>query len=60
MQSKCPPEKNLNAAAKPMDPTSAVLPSELLALFRLLAREPPSDHDFKTCVVCKRYGISHI
>ena len=33
---------------------------ELLALFRLLLREPPVDHDFRTCPVCKRYGITGI
>jgi hypothetical protein len=32
----------------------------LLPLFRLLVREPPKDHDFKTCPICKRYGISEI
>jgi hypothetical protein len=32
----------------------------LLALFRLLVREPPRDHDFRTCPICKRYGITKI
>ncbi len=35
-------------------------PAALLALFRLLVREPPRDHDFRTCPVCKRYGITKI
>jgi len=34
--------------------------AELLALLRLLTREPPRDHDFKTCPICKRYGITTI
>ena len=33
---------------------------ELLALFRLLVREPPTDHDFRTCPICKQYGITGI
>jgi hypothetical protein len=33
---------------------------ELVALFRLLMREPPADHDFRTCPICKRHGISRI
>lgn len=32
----------------------------LLALFRLLVREPPRDHDFRACPICKRYGITKI
>jgi hypothetical protein len=34
--------------------------AELLALFRLLIREPPKDHDFRACPICKRYGITKI
>jgi len=34
--------------------------SELLVLLRLLLREPPPDHDFKTCPICKRYGITEL
>ena len=34
--------------------------TELLALLRLLTREPPRDHDFKTCPICKRHGITTI
>jgi len=33
---------------------------ELLALFRLLIREPPAEHDFGTCPTCKEYGITSI
>jgi hypothetical protein len=31
---------------------------QLLPLFRLLVREPPEGHDFATCPVCKRHGIT--
>jgi hypothetical protein len=34
--------------------------AELLALFRLLVREPPKDHDFRACPICKGYGITKI
>ena len=34
--------------------------TELLLLLRLLVREPPPDHDFQTCPICKRYGITEI
>jgi hypothetical protein len=33
---------------------------DLLPLFRLLMREPPQGHDFKTCPLCKHYGIDRI
>jgi hypothetical protein len=33
---------------------------ELVALLRLLTREPPPGHDFKTCPICKRFGITKI
>lgn len=33
---------------------------EILALFRLLTREPPPGHDFKTCPICKNYGVTEI
>jgi hypothetical protein len=32
----------------------------LTALLRLLLREPPPNHDFKTCPTCRRYGITKI
>jgi len=35
-------------------------PADLLPLFRLLMKEPPQGHDFKTCAVCKQYGIDRI
>jgi hypothetical protein len=33
---------------------------DLIALFRLLLRNPPKDHDFRTCTICKQYGIDEI
>jgi hypothetical protein len=38
----------------------SVEPAEILALFRLLTREPPHGHDFKTCPICTEYGITEI
>jgi hypothetical protein len=32
----------------------------LLALFRLIIKDPAVDHDFRTCATCKRYGITEI
>ena len=33
---------------------------ELVALFRLLMREPPPGHDSKRCPLCRAYGIKRI
>ena len=33
---------------------------DLVPLFRLLARQPPKDHDFRMCPICKRHGIAEI
>jgi hypothetical protein len=44
----------------PEDNSSDEQQAALLALFRLLSREPPADHDFKTCETCKKYGITGI
>ena len=32
----------------------------LVALLRLLLREPPPGHDFDKCPICKRFGITKI
>lgn len=32
----------------------------LIPLFRLLMKRPPADHDFRTCPICTRYGITEI
>ena len=34
--------------------------ASLIALFRFLTRQPPPGHDFKSCPICKRYGITNI
>jgi hypothetical protein len=34
--------------------------AELLTLLRLLAKEPPPNHNFETCPICERYGITSI
>jgi hypothetical protein len=34
--------------------------AEVILLFRLLMRQPPANHDFRTCPICKRYGITEI
>ena len=34
--------------------------AELLALFRILMKEPPPGHDFRTCPICKEFGITSI
>jgi hypothetical protein len=54
-QGSSPSPRTQNAAAK-----SPETSPELLALFRLLMREPPADHDFNTCAICKHYGITRI
>ena len=58
-------ERLPEGASEGKDQTSKLPESErgsgaLLALLRLLTREPPAGHDFKTCPVCKRYGITEI
>ena len=58
------PEKNVQEENRSESPAGT--PSEhvergaLLALLRLLMREPPPGHDFKTCPICRRYGITEI
>ena len=34
--------------------------NDLTLLFRLLVRQPPKDHDFPTCPICQKYGITEI
>jgi hypothetical protein len=67
MQSKRHSKQNLDHQDYPQNKgdssgeTGVAMPSsEILALFRLLVREPPPGHDFKTCPDCKRYGITGI
>jgi hypothetical protein len=51
------PSKRRNPASEEKTPLTA---AELLPLFRLLTREPPKSHDFKTCPLCKEFGIDRI
>ena len=39
---------------------SGVEPAALLGLLGLLTREPPKDHDFKTCPICQYYEIEKL
>lgn len=34
--------------------------ADLLPLLRILLQEPPEGHDFATCPICCRWGITHI
>jgi hypothetical protein len=34
--------------------------ADLVPLFRLLTRQPPADHDFRTCPICRRHRIIEI
>jgi hypothetical protein len=54
------PEDEQHVVGTPQIKYSSGTTPELLALFRLLLREPPADHDFGTCPICKRYGITGI
>jgi hypothetical protein len=38
----------------------AAIPAELISFFFVLLKEPKKEHDFKTCPVCKQYGIVEI
>ena len=33
---------------------------DLTMFIRLLMKEPPPHHDFRTCSICRRYGIVEI
>lgn len=41
-------------------PASGEIRADLMALFRLLLKQPPKDHDVRTCPICKRYRITEI
>jgi hypothetical protein len=49
-----------NAGPDNQEVSQSARDAELLALFRLLVKEPPPDHDFRTCPICKQYGITSI
>jgi len=42
------------------EPENERIPAELIALLRMLLREPPPDHDFATCEICKARGITQL
>jgi len=48
------------ARNEPRPPEPKPARADLVTLFRLLLREPPAEHDFRTCPICKRYGIKKI
>jgi hypothetical protein len=37
-----------------------VVRPEVVALIRMLLKEPPPSHDFTTCPICHRYDITSI
>lgn len=41
-------------------PDAAGVRPEVMALIRMLLREPPKGHDISNCPICKRYGITTI
>jgi len=45
---------------EPQDAESDSPGYDLTPLFTLLVRQPPQDHDFRTCPICQRYGITEI
>ncbi len=44
----------------PEDAESEPRDADLTPLFRLLARQPAPDHDYRTCPICQQYGIADI
>lgn len=36
------------------------LSAELVILIKALLKEPPPNHDFATCPLCKKFGITRI
>jgi hypothetical protein len=40
------------------EPKKEQIPAELIALLRILLKEPPPDHDFETCEICKAHNIT--
>lgn len=48
---------NKTEATKTPEPPAE---AALVALLRLLLREPPAGHDVKNCPICKRFGITKI
>lgn len=42
------------------EPKKERVPAELIVLLRILLKEPPPDHDFATCEICKAHGITQL
>ena len=42
------------------DQTEGNQENDILPLIRLILREPPPGHDFKTCPTCKQHGIKEL
>jgi hypothetical protein len=42
------------------EPKEERVPIELIALLRILKREPPPDHNFETCLICRELGITQL
>jgi len=42
------------------EPEKERVPAALIALLRILLREPPPDHDFHTCEICRAHGITRL
>ncbi len=34
--------------------------SDILLLMRILLKNPPPDHDCRTCPICRKYGITEL
>ncbi len=41
-------------------PKEERVPAEVIVLLRILMREPPPDHNFATCEICKNHGITQL
>ena len=48
------------AVDKEQEGAQKIRRAELLALFRILMKEPPPGHDFRTCPICKEFEITSI
>jgi len=42
------------------EPKKERVPADLIALLRILLQEPPPNHDFETCEICKAHGVTQL
>lgn len=42
------------------EPKEERVPAELIALLRILRKEPPPGHNFVTCEICKKNDITQL